>query len=238
MALQVHIDAKAKIFRLFDLRQLMGEADLDLSEIDLSQSDEIQNLYDRVMEFVETGEVGAYDDMLFHLHGIDPEICEITLQNGEEKVVSTDDITLKNESVASELQKKLERYAPGSLFLATLTTGDAAWDFMGDGEPEKVDPAKLTMRYVDCSEEADTYEIIAGALYEDLCDVLSTDNIRYARQPLELQDFVLHPKHLFGKLFVVRKALESSARVLERIDPPHVELQDGGWILLQSESGE
>ena len=237
MAVNVHIDAKAKIFRLFDLRQLMGESDLDLSEVDLSQSDEIQALFERVTEFVETGEVGAYDDMLFHLHGIDPEICEISLQNGEEKVVSLDEITLKNDTIAPELLKKLERYEPGNLFLATLTTGDAAWDFMGDREHDKIDPAKLTMRYVDCSEELDTYEIIASALMEDLCDVVSTDGISYAREKLELQDFVFHPKHLYGKLFVVTKALESSARVLERIDPPAVELQDNGWVLFQDEAG-
>ncbi len=237
MALNVHIDAKAKIFRLFDLKQLMGETDLDLSEVDLSQSDEIGALFERVTEFVETGEVGAYDDMLFHLHGIDPEICEISLQNGEEKVVSLDEIILKNDAIAPELLKKLERYESGSLFLATLTTGDAAWDFMGDKEREAADPSKLTMRYVDCSEEADTYEIIASALMEDLCDVVSTDGISYAREKLELQDFVLHPKHLYGKLFVVTKALESSARVLERIDPPGTELQDNGWVLFQDEAG-
>ena len=233
MALQVHIDAAAKIFRLFDLKQLMGEADLDLSSFDLTQSDEAARLYRRVTEFVETGEIGAYDDILLHVHGIDPEVCEITLKNGVQTAVSTDEIVLKNQSL-STLTEQMNQMEEGSILLATLTSGDAAWDFESDIETADIDPSCFTLGYYDCSKEMDQYNVLENALFESLCDMLSTDEIAYDGKELQLADFVLHPKQVYGQLFVVRTLTDTDTRVLTRIDPPDVELQDIGWQLLQN----
>lgn len=233
MSLRVHIDGKAKIFRLFDLRQLLGETEIDPMAIDVADSDEVEKLYETVSEFVETGEVGAYDDMLFHMHGIDPEICEITLQNGQDHVVTLDEVTLKNQPM-EKLSKTLHRFEEGEMFLVTMTTGDATWDFESDIETDRSDPAKLTMPYYDCSEEMDQEALRSTALYELLCDTVSTDGIHYGRKPLELSDFVLHPKRVYGQIFIVRRLLGSDVKVLERIDPPNADLQDQSWQLMQN----
>jgi hypothetical protein len=237
MALNVHIDAKAKIFRLFDLQQLMGEMDLDISSFDLTQSDEIARLYKRVTEFVETGEIGAYDDMLFHVHGIDPEVCEITLRESSEKVVAPDDITLKNKTF-SHLINELTKMEEERVLFATLTTGDAVWDFESDIEAGDIDPSLLSLGYYDCSKELDQYGVLESALLEPLCDMLSTDEIGYDGKTFQLADFVLHPGRVYGQLFVVRTLTDTETKVLTRIDPPNLELQDIGWQLLQNFSDE
>ncbi len=239
MALSVRIDAEAKIFRLFDLHQLMEGAELDLQTFDLFGRDDVDRLYRRVSEFVETGEIGAYDDIVLHVHGINPEVCEITLKNppGEEKTVTTDDITLQNRPFAPLLEK-LTHYPPGRLFLATVSVGDGAWDFDSDIEEGVADPARLLLGYYDCGEEMDPYALLASALFEPLCDLLSTDEISYAQERLEMADFVFHPRRVYGQLFVVTQLNDTDTRVLTRIDPPSVELQDMGWPLMQNLSDE
>ncbi len=231
MALTVNIDAKARIFRLFDLAQVLGESELDLSEMDLSQTDDIRRVYETVTEFVETGEVGAYDDMLFHMHGLDPETCEITLSDTTEKSVSPDEITLENQPVGA-LVRGLENLEPGKVLLATLTEGDARWDFDSDMEVESANPSDLVLGYYDCSAEEDQYDVMGNALFEYLCDTFSTDQIKYAGNSLELQDFVFHPQQVLGQLFVVTQSLDSDVTLLERISPVDTELQDYGWQLL------
>ena len=231
MALQVTIKGKAKIFRLFDLQRVMNENGIDIGEFDLAQNEDIQRLYSYASEYIETGEVGAYDDLLFDLHGIDPEICEIELKNGGERTVSIDEITLQNQPVTN-LLKKLERFEDGRIFFTTLTTGDAVWDFDSEIEDEKIDPMKFSLGYYDCLEEMDQYDAISTTLYDDLCDTLSTDQIRYGRRGFELRDFVLHQQRLYGQLLVVRLMRDSRVKVLERVDLGGMEYADQSWALL------
>jgi len=231
MALQVTIKGKAKIFRLFDLQRVMNENGIDIGEFDLAQNEDIQRLYSYASEYIETGEVGAYDDLLFDLHGIDPEICEIELKNGGERTVSIDEITLQNQPVTN-LLKKLERFEDGRIFFTTLTTGDAVWDFDSEIEDEKIDPMKFSLGYYDCLEEMDQYDAISTTLYDDLCDTLSTDQIRYGRRGFELRDFVLHQQRLYGQLLVVRLTRDSRVKVLERVDLGGMEYADQSWALL------
>ncbi len=237
MALQVTIKAKAKIFRLFDLQQVMQENGIDIGEFDLAQNDDIRRLYDYATEYIETGEVGAYDDLLFDLHGIDPEICEIELKNGGVQRVSIDEITLKNQPV-STLLKKMERFEDGRIFFTTLTTGDAAWDFYSDIEDTKIDPMKFSLGYYDCLEEIDQYDAISTTLYDDLCDTVSTDQIGYGRRSLELSDFVLHQKRIYGQLLVVRLMRDSRVKVLERVDLGGMEYADQSWALLSDRQND
>jgi len=230
MALSVSINGEARVFRLFDLADLFHEMDVDVSQIDLSQQDEIDRLYAMATEFVETGEVGAYDDMMFHLHGFDPETSEIFIQDMQELQVSPDEITLANQPVG-EIVKEIEGLDVGKVVLATLTTGDAQWDFDSDAVVEDIDPSALSLGYFDCSEVADQYDMLGNALLDYLCDTFSTDEISYDGEKLELQDFVLHPEQVYGQLFVVSQT-DTGVKVLEKLDPSDVPLQDQQWQLL------
>ncbi len=229
MALNLTIEAKTRIFRLFDLSQLLNTSDLDLSELDLEGHEDITRLYEFVTEFVETGEVGAYDDMLFHLHGFDPETATITANEANE--LDIDALTLVNQPVR-ELVRKAEGPEVGRVLLATLDTGDARWDFAGEQEAETVDAQSVALGYYDCSAEADQYDVMGNALFSYLCDTFSTDQISYEGEKLELEDFVYHPEQVFGQIFVVREALGTGEKVLERLDPEDIPVQDSAWQLL------
>ena len=231
MALTVSIEAKARICRVFDLSQLIDASEFDPAEVDLSQQADIRQLYEYVTEFVETGEVGAYDDMLFHLHGFDPEICEIVIHDRKDRTIDPDAITLRNRPVA-EIVGDMERLPAGKMVLATLSTGDARWDFAGREEVAQADPSALQLGYYDCGGEGDSYEIVANALFDYLCDTFSTDGIAYGGEALELQDFVFHEQQVYGEIFVVTQAPDSDLRMLQRLDPEESALQDRGWQLL------
>ncbi len=230
MALSVQINANARIFRLFDLADLLRESDIDLGAVDWSQQDEIDRLYKRVTEFVETGEVGAYDDMLFHMHGFDPETAEITLRDTEERQVLPDELTLVNLPVG-EIVREIEGLDAGKIVLSTLTNGDAQWDFDSDLSVETIDPSALSVGYFDCGEETDQYDVLANALFDYLCDTFSTDRIAYDSAGLELADFVFHPSEVYGQLFRIVED-ETGLKTIEKIDPSSAALQDQSWQLL------
>lgn len=229
MALNLAIEAKARIFRLFDLSQLLNVSDFDISELDLNAHEDITRLYEHVTEFIETGEVGAYDDMLFHLHGFDPETATITAN--EENELDIDALTLLNQPVG-ELIRDAEDLEVGRVLLATLDTGDARWDFAGDIESESIKAEKLALGYYDCSIEEDQYDVMGNALFSYLCDTFSTDQISYDARKLELEDFVFHPEQVFGQIFIVREVLGTGEKTLERIDPEDAPVQDTAWQLL------
>jgi len=46
-----------------------------------------------------------------------------------------------------------------------------------------------------------------------------------------LQDFVLHPEQVYGQLFVVSQT-DTGMKILEKLDPSDVPLQDQQWQLL------
>jgi hypothetical protein len=229
MALNLTIEAKARIFRLFDLSQLLNASDLDLTELDLNAHEDIARLYEFITEFIETGEVGAYDDMLFHLHGFDPETCTITAN--EEHELDIDALTLLNQPVGALIRdaKDLEI---GDVLLATLDTGDARWDFTADIDSASPSSEKLALGYYDCNAEADQYDVMGNTLFSYLCDTFSTDQISYDAQKVELEDFLFHPEQVFGQIFVVKEVVGTGEKILERIDPESAPLQDAAWQLL------
>lgn len=88
------IRGEANIIKFYNISRLEIE-NFDISSYDLESKEDLRELNEIVNDFIESGEADEYD-IHKEIHGVDPETCELKITNGEEKILSLDDITLKN----------------------------------------------------------------------------------------------------------------------------------------------
>ncbi|WP_200762419.1 hypothetical protein [Nitrosophilus alvini] len=214
MSLNLSIAGRAKLVKFYNLSRLEIEG-LDISQLDLEQKEDIEEFFEKVLEFTETGEAEAYEPPL-EVHGCDTEICTIKLKNTEEYVLSADEITLKNIHI-DEILKDIQHAKEGDIYFVKCFEGDALWDFDSDYEGE-VDPSKFKIGYIDCTIDIDQYEALSAGYYDILCDIIYTDYIEYDNSMFELVDFVFHPMKIYAQLYIVKKDPVTGLNILEKVD--------------------
>lgn len=209
------IRGEANIIKFYNISRLEIE-NFDISSYDLESKEDLRELNEIVNDFIESGEADEYD-IHKEIHGVDPETCELKITNGEEKILSLDDITLKN----VDLEKILSDIANagiGEVFVVRVSKGDALWDFES-GIEEDIDPTFLEIGYFDClADNLDQYDVFRDEIYSLLCDMVSTDYLKYKGEKFELRDFVFHPAKVSSKMYIVTQDPDSGLKLLQKVE--------------------
>lgn len=224
MDLRLTIRGKARIIEFYDVSQIMA---LDTSSYDLAQRADVSLLFEQISELVGSAEADQFESPLFRFHGVVPEGCEIILNNNKEHEVTLDDVTLENRSARKYL-RLIECLPDRTPVFVKMSVGDALWDFDAEGEDKRIDPARLSLGYLDCS-KISQYDAMGSGIYEILCDTVVTDGIHYDGNKFELMSFVEHDMQVFGSLFIVRETKEAGVKTLNRVDVGGKEMADWAW---------
>ena len=206
----VSVKGAAKVIRVYNVSRMEIEG-LDLSEFDLESAEDVRELFDLVNDFVETGEVEAFEPPV-ELNGVDPDECTIEIEG---KRYTSDEVTLWNENIV-ELLSNIQEAKVGDLFYIRSLEGDGLWDI--DSDAEHIEPSKLALGYVDCSVMFDQYDVLREGYLDIICDTILPEHIRYEDARFELKDFVFHPVQIYGQLYVVVKDPVEDVKFLQKVD--------------------
>ena len=215
MGLNLSIKGTAKIFKIYNISRIDIEG-VDIRSYDLEVKEDVVELFNIVNDFVETGEADVYEGHS-EIHGVDAEDCRFVLTNGEKKEFVLDNVTLKNIK-PQELLKDIKNANIGDIFFIKSFEGEALWDFDSDIDTQSVDPQKLEVGYVECLEDMDQYDVFKEGIYDLLCDTVTTDYLKYDSEKFELLDFVFHPIHIFGQLYIVKEDPLGETKVLQKVE--------------------
>jgi len=215
MSLNLTIKGDAKIVKIYNVTRLDIEG-LDLNSYDLEVKEDVKELFEIVNDFVETGEADVYD-MHSEIHGLDPESCRFKLYDTTQKEFVLDEAVLKN-ITPQELLKDVQNAQIGEIFYIKSFEGEALWDFDSDIEEKDIDPSNFEIGYIDCSYDMDQYDVFKEGVYDLICDTVNTDYIRYKKEKFELVDFVFHPNHIFGQLYIVKEDPIAQTKVLQKVE--------------------
>jgi hypothetical protein len=232
MRVELLVKGQAKIINIYDLTDFENRG-FDISNVNLSQQDEIDNLFDIANELTNSGESQEYQDLFLQLHCVEAENCTFTLKSEEEVTAEVDEVTLKNLS-AQKILKSMEQSRNATIFFVKVFSGEAVWDFETETADMPIDPKKLNIGYFDCVQEIDQQESISSSFYDFVCDTLLTDKISYQENKFELVDFVFHSMQTTGTFFIVREDEQSNIKTLETIDFGGKELSDRVWSELRA----
>ena len=215
MSLNLSIRGDAKLVKIYNVSRLDIEG-IDLDSYDLEVKEDINELFEIVNDFVETGEADVYEGHL-EIHGVDPESCKFKLFDTKEKEFVLEEATLKNIKI-DDLLKDIQNANVGDIFFIKSFEGEALWDFDSDIETDEIDPKNFEIGYIDCLDGHDQYDVFKEGIYDLLCDTVSTDYIRYNGEKFELLDFVFHPVQIFAQLYVVKEDPLGETKVLQKVE--------------------
>ncbi len=206
----ISVKGAAKVVRLYNVTIMQIEG-LDVEDYDLESREDVRELFERVTEFVETGEVEAFEPPI-ELQGVDPEEC--TIKVGE-KTLYPDEITLKNQNII-DLLPQIQESEDGEIYYIQSLEGDGLWDI--DAEDENIDPSKLTIGYVDCSVLFDQYDILREGYLDVICDTILPPTIEAGDIVTEVEDFVFHPVQVYAQLYEVKTDPITGVKILQKVD--------------------
>ena len=206
----VSVKGAAKVLRVYNVSRMEIEG-LDISEFDLESAEDVRELFELVNDFVETGEVEAFEPPV-ELNGVDPDECTIEIDG---KRYTTDEVTLWNENIM-DLLSNIQEAEVGDLFYIRSMEGDGLWDI--DSDAEEIDPSKLAIGYVDCSVMFDQYDVLREGYLDFICDTILPEHMKYEDAMFELKDFVFFPVQVYGQLYVVVKDPVEDVKLLQKVD--------------------
>ncbi len=206
----VSIKGAAKVIRIYNVSRMEIEG-LDVSEYDLTSAEDVKELFEIVNDFIETGEVEAFEPPI-EINGVDPDECTIEI---DKKRYTSDEVTLHNENIL-ELLRSVQEAEVGDLFFIKSFEGEGLWDFESD--LTTLEPQKLGIGYVDCSVMFDQYDILREGYLDVICDTLLPEHLFYDGAMFTLSDFVFHPAQVYGQLYVVKEDALGEVKLLQKVD--------------------
>ncbi len=204
----VAIRGAAKVAKIYNLTRLEIEG-IDFSEFDLQNKEDVQELFERVSELVESGEADVFEPPL-QIRGVDPDECTIQI---EQKTLYPDEITLRNAKI-TEILEDLQNAEPGDVYYILSMDGDGEWIIESD--LDHIDPKELSLDYLDCSLYFDQYDILREGYLDLICDTILPERISYKEARFELSEFNFEPMHIFGQLYEVQEV--DGLKVLQKVD--------------------
>ncbi len=219
MAVSLQISAESKVVKIYNLTRLKMEI-FDINIDDLNEENDIDEFFDKVDEFIESGEADAISSPL-EIRGIEPdEITDASLThpNGEKSSFNIDDVELDNCSLEKYV-KEIKDAKVGDIIFIRSEIGKAEWSFTASCEEETADPKNIKIGYYNCAVEMDTYQVLSESYYYYLCDTLNPDYLYYKDNKFETDEFDFDPFYIYGQLYVIKEDLQSGEKVIEYI--PH-----------------
>ena len=184
---------------------------LDIAEVDLDSKEDVRELFELVNDFVESGEVDAFEPPV-EIEGVDADECSVAV--GDQKYYS-DELQLQNSDIL-QLLSSIQECEEGEVFYIRSYEGDGVWEF--DVDAENIDGRKVKIGYVDCSILFDQYDILREGYLDLICDTLLPRTIAYEDASIELSEFNFHPQQVFGQLYIAKKDPIADIMVLQKVD--------------------
>ncbi len=206
----ISIKGAAKVVKFYNVTRMEIEG-LDIEDYDLESKEDVKELFERVTEFVETGEVESFEPGI-ELQGVDPDDC--TIKIGDKRIYP-DEITLRNESIEN-LLSEIQECEDGEVYYIQSMEGDGLWDI--DAENEQIDLSKLSIGYVDCSVYFDQYDLLREGYLDIICDTIMPTDIKEEGNTFEVEDFVFHPVQNYAQLYKVETDPISGVKILQKVD--------------------
>ncbi len=209
MPADIKVRGATKVIKFYNVTRMEIEG-LDFENFDLEQKEDVEELFELINEFVESGEVDIYEPPLT-IKGVDPDEC--TLEIGQ-KSYYPDEITLKNIDI-NELLSPIQDATIGDIYYVVMMEGDGT--FLFESEDEQIAMEKFACGYVDCSVYFDQYDVLREGYLDLLCDKVLPEKMTYP-QKIELSEFDFEPIQSYGQLYRVIKDPIEDVKILERIN--------------------
>ncbi len=220
MTITIHLEGSTEKIGIYNLDRLELEG-IDNGNYDLEDREDLERYLEDVDALVESGELDALESAEV-VSVLDPEnLQEILLGDGsrEEEALEIDAITLQN-IPADRFLHLIEEAEPGEILYLRNERGEGFWDFSAEVEDEEADPSKISMGYVECSLELDTYDLLRETYYDRLCDTFLPTELRYDETPFNRDRLLFNPSFISGTLYKVVRDPETGTKVLERLPVP------------------
>ena len=206
----ITIKGAAKVIKIYNVSRMEIEG-LDISEVDLESKEDVKELFELVNDFVDTGEIDAFEPPI-EIEGVDPDECVIEVN---QKRYYSDELQLKNSPIM-DLLAPIQESEEGELFYIRSFEGDGVWDF--DADTSDLQDKNLSIEYVDCSVLFDQYDILREGYLDLICDTLLPRTLNIEAVALEVSDFVFHPQQVYGQLYIAKKDPVADIMVLQKVD--------------------
>ncbi len=232
MTLNIHIEGDAQRVRIYRVDDLEME-EFDSDAFDLQDQEDLERFMENVDALVESGELDLTEEPRIVL-GLDPEgIDEMTLSidEGEEEPLSSDQLTLRNLAATDPLKPILD-WEEGAIFYLRSEAGKGFWDFSAEVETPDFSSEAISIGYFDCSGSLDTYDLLRESYFEAVCDTLVPSQLQYDGQNFQQESFDFNPSFIQGSLYRVATDPESGEKLLERLPcPPRIFLDESEEIV-------
>ncbi len=205
----ISIKGAAKVIKIYNVGRMDIEG-LDISEIDLESKEDVRELFELVNDFVDTGEVDAFEPPI-EIEGVDADECVIEVN---QKRYYSDEIQLKNSSIM-DLLAPIQESEEGELFYIRSYEGDGVWDFEVDTEASS---ENIAVEYVDCSLLFDQYDILREGYLDLICDTLLPRSLSIDGVEAEVSEFIFHPQQVYGQLYIAKKDPVADIMILQKVD--------------------
>ena len=220
MTITIHLEGSSEKIGIYNLNRLELEG-IDNGNYDLEDREDLERYLEDVDALVESGELDELESAEV-VRVLDPEdLREILLGDGsgEEEALETDAITLQN-IPADRFLRLIEEAEPGEILYLRNERGEGFWDFSAEVEREEVDSSRISMGYIECSLEFDTYDLLRETYYDRLCDTFLPTELRYGETPFNRDRLLFNPSFISGTLYKVVRDPETGTKVLERLPVP------------------
>ena len=206
----ITIKGKAKVIKIYNVSRMEIEG-LDISEIDLESKEDVRELFELVNDFVDSGEVDAYEPPI-EIEGVDPDECVIEI---DQKRYYSDELQLKNSPIM-DLLASIQESEENELFYIRSFEGDGVWDFEAD--MERLEKKSVSIEYVDCSLFFDQYDILREGYLDLICDTLLPRTLSVDKAVVEISEFIFHPQQVYGQLYISKKDPVADIMILQKVD--------------------
>ncbi len=187
----------------------LEEFDFNLEE--LNEESDIEAAFESLDEYAQSSEIDLTCDVK-SLVVLNPEELKFISIESEEstKELTLDDFKLKNIPL-NDIDKLIESAEIGDLLYLRVESGDISY------RVEVNNNLDLEIGYFDCSNELNSYDLLAKDYYSNICDTILPETLLKFGT---LDEFKFEPNIIYAKLFKVIYNEELNSKVLKKLEAP------------------
>jgi len=187
----------------------LEEFDFNLEE--LNEESDIEAAFESLDEYAQSSEIDLTCDVK-SLVVLNPEELKFISIESEEstKELTLDDFKLKNIPL-NDIDKLIESAEIGDLLYLRVESGDISY------RVEVNNNLDLEIGYFDCSNELNSYDLLAKDYYSNICDTILPETLLKFGT---LDEFKFEPNIIYAKLFKVVYNEELNSKVLKKLEAP------------------
>jgi len=210
---QIALRGRGEVFSIY---RIIKDFEVDTSKYDIGSKNDQEELYEKVEELVESGEIDAILPS-FQMRILFKDELFIEVEDEEYEV---DEVSLETQDL-KELFSSFEDLQEGEIIYLRREVGEGEFVFESNKDDIKLN--ELSIAYIDCNNYED---ILQEDINEILCDSINVDSLKVANSKLEEVEGYFNPSNTIDNLYIVKYDEEANLYLLKRLDAGGTKLFD------------